>query len=42
MVIAPRVNVRGVVPRRQSSCTLTRDAGLAFYDMCNYYIRLLS
>ena len=33
MVIAPHVNVWGVVPRRQSSYTLTRDAGLAYYDM---------
>ena len=37
MVIAPHVNVRGVVPRRQSSYTLTRDAGLAYYDMCHTY-----
>ena len=42
MVMPPHVRVRRVVPRRQSSYSLTRDAGLAFYDTCHYYIRLLS
>ena len=41
MVIPPHVRVRRVVPRCQSSYSLTRDAGLAFYDTCHYYIRYI-
>ena len=40
MVMPPHVRVRRVVPRCQSPYSLTRDAGLAFYGTCLYYIRL--